>query len=134
MQLLPNTTTIHVKVPSSNESFFIPPGEALYDPETGYIHFLKSTDNKNPMLLQLLPRKIQQTHRNRSIAKVMTTLISVFGVNINELVDFLFDEGIERAGPVLADVISSVTAKEELGYYNMQTKELALDFPIRISL
>lgn len=44
MQLQYNTTEISFRHPSTGETFVVPPGQALYEPQTGYIVILKISD------------------------------------------------------------------------------------------
>ncbi|NES18637.1 MAG: hypothetical protein F6K41_06825 [Symploca sp. SIO3E6] len=138
IQLYHNTTTVNFLHPNGG-TVSIPPGEALYDPVTGYIHILKSSDPNDPMLLQLFPIKKTQHEKNRAIARVASALVSVLGIdfvendNVNELVDFVFDESVSFSLNNIADVISNMTAETiGLGYYDMKTKELVWNFPIQI--
>ncbi|MEH2149446.1 hypothetical protein [Nostoc sp.] len=138
IHLEPNMTKIIFRDPPPNgKAFTILPGEALYNSVTGYIHILKSNDVGDPILLQLLPIKVAQIHRNRAIAKVATTIISAFGIdffdddNRYKVTNFFFNKAVDLSSPALADVISVMTAREEgFGYYDMKTKELIFGFAI----
>ena len=80
IQLVPNTTALNVHEPNGG-TFYISPGEALYDQRTGLIHILKSNDKSDTVLLQLFPIKTAQIERNRAIARVASALIGVFGID-----------------------------------------------------
>ena len=137
LRLEPNRREIACYSPSSNQNVHIFPGGALYDPRTNYVHILKSSDGSS--VFQLLPIKSSNKYRNRAIATVAETLFSAFGAeffeyeNQSDASDFLLDKAVSFSFTQVADVISKLTEKTVgLGYFDMKTKALILDFPIVI--
>lgn len=136
--LLPNPLTLTFINPQNNQPITIASGDALYDPKTSFIHFLVIRNllhQRYPMSLQLCSRKVTTVDRNQSIATALTTLVGTFGFDEllecdNEIVDLIFDTGLDFVGRGVANIFSRATAKEELAYYDMQTKQCVLNFPI----
>ncbi|NJO99221.1 MAG: hypothetical protein HC764_27175 [Pleurocapsa sp. CRU_1_2] len=137
--LLPNQLPLTFINPQNNQPITIASGDALYNPQTSFIHFFvirNLLNQRNPISLQLCSQKIAPVERNRSIAGALTTLLGVF-IGFDELlecqseaVDFIFDTGFDFMGRGAANVVSLATAKEDLAYYDMQTKQRVFNFPI----
>lgn len=137
IQLVPNQSKFTFN--DRKGSLVVAPGEALYDPTTRVVHILKSNDESNPVLLQLLPIKVTETYRNRAIARAATTLIGAFGIdpdifendNLENISDFFFGRAVGFSLDSIADFISEQTARTEgYGYFNMSDGRLIFDFPI----
>lgn len=137
--LLPNPFALTFANPQNNQQITIAPGDALYNPQTSFIHFFVIRNllhQRDPMSLQLCSRRVAPVERNRSIAAALTTLVGAF-IGFDELlecdseiVDLVFDMGLDFAGRGAANIFSRATAQEELAYYDMQTKQRVLNFPI----
>jgi hypothetical protein len=134
IQLQHNTTEISFRDSSTGESFVVPPGQALYEPQTGYIVVLKISDGRKTMILQLLPRTVSNHNRNRAIAEVGNVLVSAFSAGfLDDLTGAVLEKISALSLSSAADGLSNATASQKFGYYNVQTQDLVFDFPIRLS-
>jgi hypothetical protein len=135
MQLQHNTTEINFRNPSTGELCIVLPGQALYESRTGYIIILKISDSRESMILQLLPRTVSNRYRNRAIAEVGKTFISAFSAGfLDDLTGAALEKMADLTLPSVADGLSNATASQKFGYYDIQTKDLVFDFPIRLAL
>jgi hypothetical protein len=135
MQLQHNTTEISFYNPSTGDSFVVLPGNALYNPQTGYIVILKISDGKKIVMLQLLPRTESHHYRNRAIAEAVKAVASALSAGfLDEITGAAFGKMTDLTLPAVADAVSDATASQKFGYYDMQTKDLVFDFPIRLAL
>jgi hypothetical protein len=140
MRLIPNRTQISIRnPPPDGEELFIFPGQALYDQETGFIHFIKSNEFENSALLQLLPTEVIEIHQNQAIAKVLSVLVSVFGIdffeddNSNKIANQVFNKAVDFSSDTLVNVISFMAPKKQmLAYHNTSNGEIFYSYPIQM--
>ena len=115
MQLQYNTTEISFRNPSTGELFTVPPGQALYEPQTGYIVILKILDGGDSMILQLLPRTESKHYRNRAIAEVGNAFANALSVGfLDDITGAVFEKIADLTLPAVADVLSNATAKSKV--------------------